>query len=273
MWNTRLPDYSVAGSSDTTVYILHGLYGGKEYWQPLSARLVNDGYRVVAWDAPGYGISPPDPDFNHANAAAACARLVAKTGTQKNIIFGHSMGGSIALRVNPLIPGLINGFVMCASLGYIGNQSASQKEEFFRSRQTDATDTQEIRRKSLDMVGAMMAPGASGDYVELVKRVGATTPPHAVKASLKAIGESNEKDAMTALAAIRYPSLFIAGELDKTAHAASIKTNADKVPGSQFEVIAGAGHYPWAEKQDEFWSKLAPFLARCVDGGKAASRR
>jgi 3-oxoadipate enol-lactonase len=262
MWDTRLPDYLVAGSSETTIYILHGLYGGKEYWQPLAGRLVESGYRVVAWDAPGYGISPPNPGFNHATAAAACARLVAKTCTQKNIIFGHSMGGSIGLRVNPLIPGLINGFIMCASLGYIGNQSASQKENFFKQRQTDATETQEIQRKSRDMVAAMMAPGASGDYVELVKRVGAGTPPHAVKAALNAIGESNEADAMAALAAIRYPSLFIAGELDKTAHAESIRKNAEKVPGSQFEVIPGAGHYPWAENLDAFWSKLEPFLAR-----------
>jgi 3-oxoadipate enol-lactonase len=228
MWKTRLPDYFVAGSSETTVYLLHGLYGGKEYWQPLAGRLVKQGYRVIAWDAPGYGISPPDAEFSHASAAAACARLVAKTGTQKNVIFGHSMGGSIALRVNPLIPGLINGFVMCASLGYIGNQSANDKENFFKLRQTDAAEVQDVQRKNIEMVSVMMAPGASGDYVELVKRVGAATPAHAVKASLKAIGESAEQDAMAGLSAIRYPSLFIAGELDKTAHAASIKQNADK---------------------------------------------
>jgi 3-oxoadipate enol-lactonase len=262
MWENRLPDYFVAGSSDSTVYLLHGLYGGKEYWQPLAARMVQQGYRVVAWDAPGYGISPPDPEFGHARAAVACARLVAHTGTRKNIIFGHSMGGSIGLRVNPLIPGLINGFVMCASLGFIGNQTATQKENFFKLRQTDATDPREIQRKNQEMVSVMMSPGASGDYVELVKRVGAATPGHAVKASLNAIAEATEETAIAALAAIRYPSLFIAGELDKTAPAASIKQNAGKVSGSQFEVMAGCGHYPWAEDLDGFWSKLQPFLAR-----------
>lgn len=262
MWKDRAPDYCVSGSSETTIYILHGIYGGKEYWQPLTQRLVERGYRVISWDAPGYGVSPPDPEFSHSRAAQIFARLVANTGTKNNIIFGHSMGGSIGLRVMPLIPGLVDGFVMCASLGYISNQTPDQLKNFFESRQSDATAPEDIQRKNLEMVSTMMAPGASGSYVELVKRVGAATPGHAVKASLKSVGESTEEDALRALAAIRVPSLFIAGELDKTGHPASIKKNSERVAGSQFEVIAGCGHYPWAEDPEEFWAKLEPFLSR-----------
>ena len=50
----RLPDYTVTGEGKVTVFLLHGIYGSKEYWRYQTERLVARGYRVVAWDAPGY---------------------------------------------------------------------------------------------------------------------------------------------------------------------------------------------------------------------------
>jgi 3-oxoadipate enol-lactonase len=235
---------------------LHGIYGGKEYWRPLTERLVGCGFRTVAWDAPGYGAGPANPYFSVASAAASCARLVGKTGTRTNIIFGHSMGGSISLRTIPLIPGLISGFIMCCSSGYV----AMSRDSFFRARQSNASEPEDVRRKNLEMVETMMAPRASGSYVELVKQVGAATPGQAVQTSIKAVGQTTEEEALAALAAIRVPSLFIAGELDRTAPPEAIKRNADRVSGSSYEVVQGCGHYPWAESPDTFWAKFKPFL-------------
>ncbi len=48
----RLPDYLVSGESDTTLYMLHGAYGSKEYFRYTIDRFVRAGYRVVASDAP-----------------------------------------------------------------------------------------------------------------------------------------------------------------------------------------------------------------------------
>ena len=49
----RLPDYQVTGEGKVTIFLLHGIYGSKEYWRPQTQRLVAPGYRVVAWGAPG----------------------------------------------------------------------------------------------------------------------------------------------------------------------------------------------------------------------------
>jgi 3-oxoadipate enol-lactonase len=262
MWKTRAPDYCISGSSETTVYLLHGTYGGKEYWKPLTNRLVREGYRVVAWDAPGYGLSPMDPDFSIVNAADVCSRLIATTGTRNNIIFGHSMGGQIAMRVMQKIPGLIDAFIISASIGYLANQTETQKANFYKLRDNDVSDPEEIQRKNLEIVSAMMGPHSSGPEVEVVKRVGASTPAHAVKAALNAVRATTEEDAISILTSIRVPSLFIAGEADTVGHPPSVKKNADRVTESQYEVLAGCGHYPWAESPDEFWKILQAFLAR-----------
>ena len=54
----RFPDYQVSGAGDTTVFLLHGAYGAKDYFRYEIETLVRAGLRVVAWDAPGYGLSP-----------------------------------------------------------------------------------------------------------------------------------------------------------------------------------------------------------------------
>ncbi|HEY7742891.1 MAG TPA: alpha/beta fold hydrolase, partial [Burkholderiales bacterium] len=69
----RLPDYTVTGEGRVTVFLLHGIYGSKEYWRYQTERLVARGYRVVAWDAPGYGLSPLPVPFSFDVVAEAGA--------------------------------------------------------------------------------------------------------------------------------------------------------------------------------------------------------
>ena len=73
----RLPDYAVhhpAGTANgTTVFLLHGAFGAKEYWRSQVQAMIHAGYRVVSWDAPGYGLSvlPPSLTIDH------CAQVLA----------------------------------------------------------------------------------------------------------------------------------------------------------------------------------------------------
>jgi alpha-beta hydrolase superfamily lysophospholipase len=50
--NDSLPDHVVWGDGQATIFLLHGMYGAKECWAPQAERLVAQGYRVVAGDAP-----------------------------------------------------------------------------------------------------------------------------------------------------------------------------------------------------------------------------
>lgn len=262
MWNHRTPDYVVTGASDTTVYLLHGTYGGKEYWAPLARRLAAAGFRVIAWDAPGYGSSPMDPEFSIASAADKCARLIGKTGTRKNVVLGHSMGGQIAMRVFEKIPGLIDGIVISCSLGYLANQTPEQRDAFFKARETEEEDQAILRRKYFDIVTTMMGPNSEGPDVELVKQVGSQTPAHAVRAALNAVRAMTEENAMRIFSSIQVPALFIAGAADTVGHPASIEKNSKMVAGASFSALAGCGHYPWAEDPAAFWKVFHPFLSR-----------
>ena len=94
----RFPDYQVAGGdADTTIYLLHGAYGSNEYFRSEIETLTRAGYRVVAWNAPGYGISPlPVGGLSIEGLAEAAGRMIDRTASKTNIVLGHSMGGVMA---------------------------------------------------------------------------------------------------------------------------------------------------------------------------------
>src|SRR5262245_66693223 len=113
----RMPDYTVTGDGSVTVFLLHGIYGSKEYWRPQTERLVARGYRVVAWDAPGYGLSPlPDP-FSFDTVAETGAALIKSLGTERNVVHGHSMGGQITPRIRLKVPERVHGIVISSTIG------------------------------------------------------------------------------------------------------------------------------------------------------------
>jgi 3-oxoadipate enol-lactonase len=254
---SALPDHQVWGDSDATVFLLHGLFGAKDYWRFHAQRLVEQGYRVVAWDAPGYGSSPLPDVFTLPALAEAQARLIAAVGTKTNIVHGHSMGGQVTPKVYSLIPDRIAALVIVATIGYFGNRTPQEQAAFIRERAEAAPGAATEK-----VVQDMFAPGADGEEVELVRRTAGLTPPQTVQAALKAISGYPEAEAVAAIRGIAVPTLLIAGGVDKVGHAAGMRRVQAMIPGAELAVVEGSGHYPWAEKPAAFNSCLHPFLKR-----------
>jgi 3-oxoadipate enol-lactonase len=255
-----LPEHLIFGQGKTTIYLLHGMYGAKEYWKFQVERLTARGYRVIAWDAPGYGTSSlPDP-FTFDVVADAAADLVKATASERNIIFGHSMGGQVTPRILLKTPGLIHGAVICATIGYFGNRTKEEQEEFVRTRSAPPAPGTDPAQAILSVINSMFGPGASGAEVALVRDVAALTPQKSVRAAIAAVQAYSTEQAVAAIRAIKVPTLLVAGEKDQTGHTAGMKRVADMIPGSQFAVIPGSGHYPWAECPVEFNKVLFGFF-------------
>jgi len=258
----RMPDYQVSGEGKVTVFLLHGIYGSKEYWRYQTERLVARGYRVVAWDAPGYGISALPDSFSFDVVAEAGARLIKATAGERNVVFGHSMGGQITPRLRLKVPGLVHGIVISATIGYFGNRTKEEQEEFVRKRTAPPAPGTDPVAVNLAVVNSMLGPASSGREVDLVRDVASRTPPQTVKAAVKAVQSYPEAEAVAAIRAVSVPTLLVAGEVDQTGHAAGMRRVADMIPGSEFGVVPGSGHYPWAENPAEFNRLFFGFLDR-----------
>lgn len=59
------------------------------------------GYRVLAWDMPGYGESPmlPVAQANAGDYADALARMLDHAGVEQAVVVGHSLGALVAKRL------------------------------------------------------------------------------------------------------------------------------------------------------------------------------
>jgi 3-oxoadipate enol-lactonase len=263
----KMPDYQVTGDGKVTVYLLHGIYGSKDYWRYQTARLLERGYRVIAWDAPGYGLSPLPDDFSFDVVAEAGARLIRATARERSVVFGHSMGGQITPRILGKVPERIHAAVITATIGYFGNRTKEEQEEFVRKRSAPpppGTDPVEAQRL---VVNSMFGPRSSGPEVDLVRSVAAATSPRTVQAAVKAVQAYPAEQAVAAFKAISVPTLLVAGEVDQTGHSAGMRRVADMVPGAEFAIVSGSGHYPWAENPAEFNQYLFAFLDRHVPAG------
>lgn len=259
----RLPDHSVHGSADTTVFLLHGAFGAKEYWRAQIAALANAGYRVVAWDAPGYGISPLPHTYSVEVAAEALINLIESVGGPRNVLLGHSFGGMIAQRAYQMSSATqrarVAGLVLSATSAAFGNPEGDFQKEFVRARVAPLDAGKRIEDFLPAGVQKMMAPGAAGPLVDLVKAVVVTMRPETFRAAIAAVARYEGRDV---LPLIRCPVLSIAGALDTTAPASVMEKMAGKIADAEHIAMAGVGHFGWAEQADAYNDHVVEFLRR-----------
>jgi pimeloyl-ACP methyl ester carboxylesterase len=252
------PDYQVAGAGDTTVFLLHGAYGAKDYFRYEIQALVQQGLRVVAWDAPGYGISPLPAHLSIEGLAEAAARLIQAVGTGTNILVGHSMGGIVAPAVCGRIPDRVHGLVISATVASFSQKTDEEKAIFLEERIAPLNRGKSFRETAGAVVDSMFAPGSQGPKVDLVKEVALSTSKETFIAAISAIVNY---EGVPALRAVRCPTLLLAGAHDKVGKPEAMAKMVDFIPHAGYARIEGAGHYAFAEQQDVFNQHLLAFIS------------
>jgi len=109
--------YIDAGHGAPVVF-LHGLGASMYAWRKNLAVVAAAGFRVIAFDNRGFGLSdkPPAPYDNAAYARLAIALMDSLRLTDA-VLVGHSMGGAIAAEVAIEYPQRVRGLVLVGSAG------------------------------------------------------------------------------------------------------------------------------------------------------------
>ena len=258
MTDYRFPDYQVAGDADTTIFLLHGAYGSKDYFRDEIATLVRAGYRVVAWDAPGYGISPlPADGLSIEGLAQTAARLIERTGTARNIVVGHSIGGITAPMVAHLLPERVQGLVISATVASFSRKPEADKVTFLEERIAPLKRGKSFRETAMPVILSMFAPGSNGEQVDRVTEVAASTRSETFIAAIEAI---TRYDGIDVLKQLKVPTLLIAGEADKVGRPDAMRELTELMHNARFVCIPNAGHYAFAEQPEAFNKALLEFV-------------
>lgn len=117
--------YFVGGEGPPLV-LVHGLSGAAVNWADLVPALAAR-RQVLVPDLPGHGGSAPLPAASSLSAYADRVRLLAELeGMLPAPLVGHSLGGSVSLRMAIRWPGDVSGLVLAASAGIASGTRRAQ---------------------------------------------------------------------------------------------------------------------------------------------------
>jgi pimeloyl-ACP methyl ester carboxylesterase len=243
-------------SGPRAVLLLHGLGADSGSWALQLPVLAGAGYRPIAPDVAGFGLSPYDGrGWTIRRVAAQLAQLLEELDCTPAHLVGISMGGVIAQQLTLDFPGLVRRLVLANTFAVLRPADAAGWIYFLRRLLLVHTLGLEAQAR---FVAARIFPGAEqGALRELLVASIARADPRAYRRAMFSLGTF---DSRKRLDRICTPTLIISGAEDTTVGTARQEWLARAIPGARQVVIPGAGHAVTVEQADRFNRELLAFL-------------
>jgi pimeloyl-ACP methyl ester carboxylesterase len=168
------------------------------------------------------------------------------------------MGGMVAQEVVARRPELVGKLVLCATSPSFGKPDGDWQQAFVRERMAPLEAGGSMAQLAEQLVPRMVGPGSLPEGVRLATHCMAQVPPATYRRALECLATFDRR---AALAAIRVPTLVLAGEFDRNAPPAVMKKMAEAIPHSTYLEMRGVGHLQNLEAPDDFDRLVLNFLA------------
>jgi pimeloyl-ACP methyl ester carboxylesterase len=248
-----------------TVVLLHGGPGSYDhsYLKPDFGRL-SRAAQVIYLDLRAHGRSArDDPASWSFDLCADDLRVFCDTlGITRPVVFGHSMGGFIAMVYAARHPGHAGALVFQSTNARF---DLARLVEGFREAGGD-----EVARIAERHYGG--DPSVTDDEWERGRVLfGRWVPGEQERARILRNPEVNATgmellrrfDVLGDLARVDCSTLVCVGEIDPVTPVAAAREIVDALPAgrARLEVIEGAGHFPWRDAPDRYWPLVSDFVA------------
>lgn len=247
-----------AGSGPALVFI-HGMGGNARNWETQYARF-SDRYRVIGWDAPGYGESDdwPTDDPSVADYVSAIGTLLDALDIGTAHMVGHSFGGTLMPAVQKAYPDRVASMVLAQPVIGSGPLGAAKQAEIIAARENLLA---ELGVAEYAKQHAPRSVAATADATTVAKGIEVTswTRPKGHLAQWRAMARA---DIFQEIGATPCPATVIAGAGDKTASQAVVKRIAEAIAGARFVELPDVGHMIYLERPERFNRALEDHLAR-----------
>ncbi len=212
-----------------SIILLHGWGGSLESLKNLGYKIKDLGFRVILIDMPGFGKSDkPNYDFSLDDYAGIVEGIVRELKLGEVIIFGHSFGGAVAIKLAVRKNVEIKKLVLCNSSGIrskakIKNQKlAAFAKNFF----------------SLPLLRSIYPPLRKFYYYYILRNREYIDYPEIAGTFRKIVAE----DVTPILRKIDIPTLLIWGEKDKDTPLEHAKTMKSEIAGCKLKIVKEEGH-------------------------------
>jgi pimeloyl-ACP methyl ester carboxylesterase len=256
--------YRVAGEGPPVV-LVHGMLNSSRHWQQVARRLAAAGHAVVAPDLHGHGHSAgPLGDYSLGAHAAGIRDLLAGLGIDRATFVGHSYGGGVAMQFFYQFPERTERLVLVSS-GGLG------REVSWPLRLAAAPGVEGLLAGAASRPVLAALAAASGRAPALAPAVRALSLLDTAESrrgfvwTLRSVidvhGQRvNARDRLYLAGAL--PTLIVWGGRDHTIPVGHGRAAHAAIPGSSFELLPGAAHFPHLEDPGGLADVLERFLAR-----------
>jgi uncharacterized protein len=205
----------------TWLVYLHGIADNRQSGLGFAHRFVPQGFDVLLYDGRGHGESGGDAVTYGALEKEDLRRALDAVGAERAIVFGCSLGASVALQAAPLDPRIV-GVIAQSPFADLRSIVFDRKPAFLTRAKVEA---------------ALALAAKQGRF------------------------EIDDASVLQAAPAIRVPVLLIHGGADRDTSPAHSRRIFDALPGSkELLIVAGAGHNDTLAGQ-ETWRKIDAWLA------------
>ncbi|MFJ3670441.1 alpha/beta fold hydrolase [Streptomyces sp. NPDC090106] len=248
-----------AGADGPLVLCLHGIGSSSAAFTPQLRALAPD-FRVLAWDAPGYGRSAdPEHPLTLDDFADTAAAVIRAHGGRAHVV-GVSWGGVIALRLAVRHPGLVESLTVADSTP--GSGTSPDKAAAMRARVPELAELgpRAFAERRAPRLVSPQAPDA------LVRRAVDT-----MAAAVRLPGYSYAAESMATtdlrdeLAKVDAPTLVLCGAQDRITGPDASQVLAGGLHKTAYVIVKDAGHLANQEQPEHFNAWLLAHLHIVTD--------
>jgi pimeloyl-ACP methyl ester carboxylesterase len=262
--------YRIEGEGEPIV-ILHGLYGSSDNWMTI-ARKLSDKYKVITVDLRNHGASPHDSSHTYNDMVTDLAWLFHELELEQAHILGHSMGGKTAIAFAADYPEKISSLIVAdiAPTNYHKNPASSLQYDFHKNILETLQNTNLAKFNNRKEIDQHLSKDITQKFVRqfILKNLHRHKGRYEWKINVKALLENlhhiisgiDSDDFDDRIPILKYPVLFIKGELSGYIDEESEKNIKKMYPEAKIITIEGASHLLHAEKPEEFIKIVTDFL-------------
>ena len=232
-----------SGGDGPALVLLHPGIGDSRIWEPVLAPLAAR-YRVIRYDARGYGSSPAATvEFSLLRDLEA---VLAHYGVERMAVVGCSQGGATALGLALAQPERVSAIVLLCP-GITGFPMSDEEEAAMvgpeRYAEIGARWTRASKNKDVDglvdVIAEIWGAGEGGSTPAVLEQYRS-----AARASLSAADMTEDPPVFERLGEIAVPVSLLVGDADWPPLVEANRQAAERIPGCEYTLVPGLDHVP-----------------------------